>query len=142
MDLRGINSLIVPRLVQLPNIDDTLHDILSKKPLYFSSIDLRSAYWQLSVEPESRKFTAFTGPLGKRYQFRRIPFGLSQAPSELIGALGTLFGDKNKFHSTALYFDDILVYNSSFADHLEHLKLVFQTPVSYTHLTLPTILRV
>ena len=127
VDLRGINSLIVPRLVQLPNIDDILHDILSKKPLYFSSIDLRSAYWQLSVEPESRKFTAFTGPLGKRYQFRRIPFGLSQAPSELLGALGTLFGDKNKFHSTALYFDDILVYNSSFSDHLEHLKLVFQT---------------
>ena len=47
VDLRGINSLVVPRLVQLPNIDDILHDILSKKPLYYSSIDLRSAYWQL-----------------------------------------------------------------------------------------------
>ena len=107
--------------------DDILHDILSKKPLYFSSIDLRSAYWQLSVEHESRKFTAFTGPLGKRYQFRRMPFGLSTAPSELLGALGTLFGDKNRFLSTALYFGDILVYNSSFSDHLEHLKLVFHT---------------
>jgi len=127
VDLRGINSLIAPKIVQLPNIDDILHDILSKKPLYLSSIDLRSAYWQHSVSPESRKYTAFTGPSGKRWQFRRVPFGLHNSASELLQNLGAIFGDKNTFHNTALYFDDILVYNSNFSDHLEHLRLVFQT---------------
>jgi len=33
VDLRGINSLIVPRLVQLPNIDELLQNIVEKKTL-------------------------------------------------------------------------------------------------------------
>ena len=47
----------------LPQIDETL-DCLTG-PEWFSSLDLKSAYWQVEMEEDSKALTAFTvGPLG------------------------------------------------------------------------------
>ena len=40
VDLRGINSLVVPKLVQLPQIEEILDDICSKRPHIFSTLDI------------------------------------------------------------------------------------------------------
>jgi len=70
IDLRGSNSLIRPKSVQLPKIDDLLQDITSKKPVFLTTIDISSAFWQIRVDKESRKYTSFTGPDGRRWQFK------------------------------------------------------------------------
>ena len=127
VDLRGINSLIVPRLVQLPNIDELLQSIVEKKPHYLSLIDLRQAYWQLKIEENFRKYTAFCGPDGRRWQFRRAPYGLSTSPEQWLGVLGKIFADRNKYHSIAIYMDDLSLYTNKFNDHIEQLKLTLST---------------
>jgi len=81
IDLRRNNSLIRPKSAQLPKIDDLLRDITSKKPVFLTTIDISSAFWQICVDRDSRKCTSFTGPDGRRWQFKRCPFGLTTSPS-------------------------------------------------------------
>mgnify|MGYP005983649639 CR=1 FL=1 len=52
----------------MPNIPDTLRDLGQAK--VFSTIDLRSGFWQIPL-------TAFSTPDGAHYQFRVMPFGLN-----------------------------------------------------------------
>ena len=42
----------------------------------FSTLDLRSGYWQTKLSEKSKELTAFTaGPIGF-YEWNRLPFGL------------------------------------------------------------------
>ena len=127
VDLRGINSLIVPKLTQLPNIDELLQKVTQEKPKWSSIMDVRSVYWQCPTEEESRKYTSFSAPDGRRYRFRRAPFGLSSSPAFLLLILGDMFADKNKFHNLSIYMDDALVHSNTWQNHLERLELTLTT---------------
>ncbi|KAK9709957.1 Reverse transcriptase (RNA-dependent DNA polymerase) [Popillia japonica] len=48
---------------------------------YLSSLDVKTAYWQIPIAEGSRPLTAFTVPGRGLYQFRRLPFGLHTAPA-------------------------------------------------------------
>lgn len=61
-----------------PRIDDALDCLHGAK--YFSSIDLRSRYWQIAVDNMVREKTAFITPDGL-YQCKVMPFGLCNAPA-------------------------------------------------------------
>ena len=59
----------------LPRIDETL-DCLNGAQ-WFTSLDLKSGYWQVELDEDSKALTAFTvGPLGF-YQCECMPFGLT-----------------------------------------------------------------
>ena len=45
----------------------------------FSELDANSGFWQVPLAPESLPLTAFITPFG-RYQFNKLPFGISSAP--------------------------------------------------------------
>ena len=60
---------------------DGVQDRLSKSAI-FSTLDLQSGYWQMLVNPEDCAETAFClGPGLSLYEFNRMPFGLTGAPS-------------------------------------------------------------
>lgn len=90
----------------------------------FSTLDLKSGYWQLPVHPVDQIKTAFCpGPGLGLYQFCWIPFGLSRAPSSFQRVInkvlhGLLFA--------TTYVDDILVHSTSEDEHKVHLREVFQ----------------
>jgi len=65
VDLKGINSLIIPKAAVLPHIEEVIDTITSKKPRYLSILDITSAFFQLAISEESRDYTGFTGPDGK-----------------------------------------------------------------------------
>ena len=71
IDLRGVNSLIIPKLVQLPQIEEMLDTITSEKPQFISISDVSSAFWQVPVSEASRDVTSFTAPDGRRWRFTR-----------------------------------------------------------------------
>lgn len=55
-----------------------------------------------------------------------MPFGLYNAPSSFQATMNSIFGPYlHKF--IIVFFDDILIYSKLFSEHLNHLKLAFQT---------------
>ena len=63
IDLRRLNAQTVKDAYSLPCIDETL-DCLGEA-IIFISLDLKSGYWQVEMDEESKALTAFTvGPLG------------------------------------------------------------------------------
>ena len=54
VDLRGINRLIVPKLVQLPKITDLLQEITATKALFLSLTDIRSVSYTHLTLPTKR----------------------------------------------------------------------------------------
>ena len=121
VDLRALNRITKKNSHPLPRIDDILASLDGSK--YFSCLDLRSGYWQIAMDEESKDKTAFTCFAGL-YSWNVMPFGLVTAPaifSELMNEV--LRGIQYKF--TIAYLDDILVYSKTFEDHLEHIEAVF-----------------
>lgn len=78
--------------------------------------------YQIRLQPGEEHKTAFSTHAG-HYKFTVVPFGLSGAPSTFQGAMnGTLSPLLRK--CVIVFFDDILVYSSSYENHLNYLQQV------------------
>ena len=78
VDYCRFNLATVKDAYPLPRIDDTLDMLAGKR--WFSTLDLASGYWQVSLSPEARCKTAFATHWGL-FQFKVMPFGLCNAPA-------------------------------------------------------------
>ena len=93
IDLRKLNSWAIKDAYSLPHIDETLHNLQGSQ--WFSSLDLKSGYWQVKMDEESKPLTAFTiGSLGF-YRCDWIPFRLTNAPATFQQLMETCLGDLN-----------------------------------------------
>ena len=122
IDLRKLNAQTIKDAYSLPHIDETL-DCLGEATI-FTSLDLRSGYWQVEMKEESKPLTAFTvGPLGF-YECERMPFGLTNAPATFQHLMENCLG---KVHLSwcIIYLDDIIVFSDSLSEHLHRLRGVF-----------------
>ena len=72
VDYRRLNLATVKDAYPLPRIDDTLDMLAGKR--WFSTLDLASGYWQVSLSPDARCKTAFATHSGL-FQFKVMPFG-------------------------------------------------------------------
>ena len=107
-------------LIPLPKIDELYAKLKGYK--VFSSLDLRSGYYHISRKDSAKPKSAFVlSSLGK-YQFNRVPFGLTQAPAYFQ----KLMNDVLKGCNFAMgYLDHIIIYSRSEKEHLEHLEEIF-----------------
>jgi len=131
VDYRSLNRKTIKEHYPLPLIDDQL-DMLAGNSL-FITLDLASGYYQIPVALESQDKTAFVTPDGQ-YQFKRMPFGLANAPSVFQRTMNKILARvKNNF--ALIYMDDILIPAHSFEEGLERLEEVLKI-ISETGLTL------
>ena len=106
----------------LPGIDKTLDSLQGCE--WFSFLDLKSGYWPVKMDKESKPLTAFTvGPLGF-YKCERMPFRLTNAPGTFQRLMVTCLGDLN-LHWCIIYLDDIVIFSRDLISHLERLEAVF-----------------
>ena len=110
-------------LIPLPKIDELYAKLKGYK--VFSSLDLRSGYYHIGLTESAKSKSAFVlSSLGK-YQFNRVPFGLTQVPAYFQ----KLINDVLKGCNFAMgYLDDIIIYSRSEKEHLEHLEEIFTRP--------------
>ena len=110
-------------LIPLPKIDELYSKLKGYK--VFSSLDLRSGYYCIVLSDSAKPKTAFVlSSLGK-YQFNRVPFGITQAPAYFQ----KLQNDAVKGCAFTMgYLDDNVIFNRSEEEHLEHLEEKFGRP--------------
>ena len=101
----------------LPKIDEMYAKLKGMK--VFSTIDLRSRYYHITLGKDSRAKTAFVMPFGK-YKYLMVPFGLAQACFQLL--MNQVL-EGLSFNMT--YLDDIIIFSNSEEEHLLHLEEVF-----------------
>ena len=127
VDYRQLILATVKDTYPLPRIDDTL-DMLAGKQ-WFSTLDLASGYWQVSLSPDARCKTAFATHSGL-FQFKVMPFGLCNAPATFERLMDRV--PQGLWWSRCLvYLDDIISFGTTFEDALDNLTLIFQRLSSY-----------
>ena len=105
----------------MPRIDDMIDQL--GKASFISTLDLTRGYWQVPVVDSDRPKTAFITPFGL-YQFKTMPFGLQGAPATFQRMMDRLIQGLEGF--TAAYLDDLVIYSSTWEEHLQHLRQVFK----------------
>ena len=123
IDLRKLNARTVKDSYSLPRIEETLDCLRGSK--LFTSLDLKSGYWQVEMAEESKPLTAFTvGPLGF-FECHRMPFGATNAPATFQRLMETCLGDL-QLNWCIIYLDDVVVFSATPKDHLNRLRAVFE----------------
>ncbi|XP_076299604.1 uncharacterized protein LOC143218356 [Lasioglossum baleicum] len=90
---------------------------------HYTSLDLFSGYYQVLVDPKSRDKTAFVSPDGQ-YQFKRMPFGLCNAPSVFQRMINTVLGSL-KYDIALAYLDDVIIPSMTVEEGLARLTTIF-----------------
>ena len=104
----------------LPRVDDLLDALHGSH--YFSTLDLRSGYWQVSVADNDWEKTAFITPDGL-WEFIRLPFGVCGGPATFQRAIEIILS--GLIYDTCLcYFDDIIIPSTSVEQQCGRLSAV------------------
>ncbi|KAE9197578.1 hypothetical protein PF002_g19980 [Phytophthora fragariae] len=106
VDYRALNSVTRKDVYPLPRIDETLESLGGAR--LFTTLDLRSGYWQIRVAEEDRDKTVFMTKRGL-YRFKRMPFGLTNAPATFQRLMNGVL--RGLTWMTCLgYLDDIIIF--------------------------------
>ncbi len=123
IDYRQLNQRTVKDAYALPRFEEMMDQLIGSK--YFSSLDMRSGYYQVEIEEEDKPKTAFTvGPLGF-YQCERMPFGLTNAPATFQRLMERCMGELH-MKENVTFIDDVIVHGCTFDEELTRLGHAFE----------------
>lgn len=121
IDYRKLNSATKIDAYPMPTVDDILSSLHGAK--VFSSLDLKSGYWQMGVAPDDYEKTAFICEQGL-FHFRVLPFGVVNGPASFQRLMHKVLGDLVG-RCCYVYLDDIVCYSTDVTQHLVDLQSVF-----------------
>ena len=120
-----LNRRLVEEETYAQRSAEELFNQLEPNAKYFSSMDLTRGYWQLELTPEARPKTAFQWG-NKKYQFRRLPFGLRTAGNIFCQAISKAFEAENfDPRHVVVYLDDVSVHSPNFQAFIDSHERIF-----------------
>lgn len=122
VDYRYLNAMTRKSVFLIPIFDQLVDELAHAQ--WFLTLDLLAGYHQIHLKDGEEFKTTFSTHHG-HFEFKVMPFGLSGAPATFQGAMNSTLAPLLR-QCVIVFSDDILVYSSSYTEHLAHLKLVFQ----------------
>ena len=122
IDYRILNEVTRKDHFPLPFIDQLLKRV-SGHPFYYF-LNGYSGYIQIDIATEDQEKTTFSCLFGT-YAYRRIPFGLYNAPTTFQRCMLSIFGDMVE-HIMEVYMDDITIYWGTFEECLANVETVLR----------------
>ncbi|KAL4291519.1 hypothetical protein GQ457_14G014940 [Hibiscus cannabinus] len=117
MDYRKLNKATRKDHFPLPFIDQMLDRLAGKQ--FYCFLDGYSGYNQIAIAPEDQSKTTFTCPYGT-FAFRRMPFGLCNAPATFQRCMTAIFSDLNE-DCLEIFMDDFSTFGEDFNNCLSNL---------------------
>ena len=107
----------------MPKMVDTMETMVGAR--IFSTMDLKSGFWQVKMAEESRPYTAFTVRSLGVYKFLQMPFGLCNTPAMFQRLMQNCLGELNLTYAL-IYLDDIIVFSDTEKEHVKRLTAIFE----------------
>ena len=104
----------------MPKVEDIFSKLNGTN--YFLTLDLWAGYHHIPLDKSSIPKTAFTSPFGK-YEYIKVPFGLTQAPAYFQEVMTGILKD---FNFAIAYLDNIIIFSRIAEEHLNHIKQDFE----------------
>lgn len=120
IDYRALNEKTVANYYTMKNITEILEQLGNSK--YFSTLDLKSGFHQIAIDPLDNDKTAFSTPFN-HYRFKRMSFDLKGAPSTFQTMMDRVMTGLEGIECF-IYVDDLVVYAESLTSHMIKLKKV------------------
>ena len=121
LDLRAINAITISDEQPSSDMRRIIEQCGAAK--YRSSLDLVSAFNQVPLEEESRKYCSFRNDTSF-WRYKRMCFGLKNASKTMQRLMNFVLRGAEKYCLT--HVDDVIIFSDTWEDHLSHLRNVFE----------------
>ncbi|CAM5118574.1 unnamed protein product [Eretmochelys imbricata] len=121
LDYHKLKAVTLPDNYPMPHIDELLEKLGWAQ--FISTLDLTKGYWQVPLDESTKERSAFTTHVGL-YEFNVLPFRQRNAPATFQRLVDGLLAGLEEYAAT--YLDDVAIFLDSWAEHLEHLKKLFE----------------
>ena len=122
VDFRALNSVTKFDSYPIPVFEEATASLHGSK--YFTTLDCQSGFWQVPIREEHRERTGFTVPSG-HYEFTRLPFGLSNSPSNFQRLMDIVLRNLIGTHCW-IFIDDLIVFSNTAEEHAQRLEEVLR----------------
>jgi hypothetical protein len=122
VDYRSLNDVTNKDCFLPQRIDNTLDTVAGAQ--VFSTLDMKSGYWQVALHLEDEDKTAFSTGQGL-WQFTVMPFGLGKAPAVFEHLMESVLRGLT-YEACLVCLGDVIVIGRTFQEQLDNLRKVFQ----------------
>ncbi len=99
----------------MKEITECIGDIGRANSNIFTTLDLTSGFWQMQLDEDSQKLTAFTIPGKGQFHWITSPMGLLGCPASFQRLMEGVLRD---IPNVLVYIDDLLVHTDTHEKHL------------------------
>lgn len=121
-DFRALNKKTLVDKYSMRDVQECIDEIGRAGSKIFSTLDLTSGFWQMLLNPDSQKYTAFTVPGLGTFEWNSSPMGLLGAPGSFQRLMEIVI---HNLKNIIAYIDDLLVHTKTHEEQLDSLDQLF-----------------
>lgn len=131
-DFRQLNQKLVTSSLSFKQVHEALGKIEEEKSLFFTTLDLSAAAWQLKLRPQQSEITSFSCPGVGQFEWVQAPHHLAGAEATFHRLLDATVGD---LPGAIPHINRIIIHSATMEEHLLRLQKVLQR-LRNRHLTI------